>query len=344
MEEVVQDRVQVEVWREEQVEGETHGKKQGEEQRSDERKQSTAHHGWPWGWRDALVQTLEPTWYDTHHYACALCRRKMTCEVHLCTHGQVRKWDNATMRMEQEDEGRQSICAGYSAEQHGLLEADHRASRRTGGVPLSYVCPHCHRYPLKDYIWWVASGHGKKQRKWWCAEATTIGRPRIESWSYKSVRTAEKQKCFEHKLRRKAFATTWSMRSGSSQTSRKWWQSNQDGGAGPSREKSTQNNRWAQKVHHGRQLWSGESWWLSKEDGVEASGEAEFHDRLAWSSGPGRSWWPHVASRRRGMLRTFIDTTDVGDTGWGWGLARHLWEKTRRPRRFGVWKKQKAKS
>ena len=36
MEEEVQDRVQVEVGREEQGEGETHGKEQGEEQRSKE--------------------------------------------------------------------------------------------------------------------------------------------------------------------------------------------------------------------------------------------------------------------------------------------------------------------
>ena len=23
------------------------------------------------------------------------------------------------------------------------------------GETSSYVCPHCHRYPLEDYIWWV---------------------------------------------------------------------------------------------------------------------------------------------------------------------------------------------
>ena len=44
MEEEVQDRVQVEVGREEQGVGVTHGKEQSEEQRSDE-KQSTALHG-----------------------------------------------------------------------------------------------------------------------------------------------------------------------------------------------------------------------------------------------------------------------------------------------------------
>ena len=50
-----------------------------------------------------------------------------------------------------------------------------------GGVTLSYLCPHCHRLPLEDNI------------------ASTIGRPRTESWSYKTARTAEKQKCFQQK-------------------------------------------------------------------------------------------------------------------------------------------------
>ena len=44
MEEEVQDRVQVEVGREEQGEGETHGESQNEE--TTRNKRSTAHHGW----------------------------------------------------------------------------------------------------------------------------------------------------------------------------------------------------------------------------------------------------------------------------------------------------------
>ena len=44
MEEEVQDRVQVEVGREEQGEGKTHGKEQSEERRGTD-DQSTAHHG-----------------------------------------------------------------------------------------------------------------------------------------------------------------------------------------------------------------------------------------------------------------------------------------------------------
>ena len=45
MEEKVQDRVQMEVGREEQGEEETHGKEQSEEQRERTDDQSTAHHG-----------------------------------------------------------------------------------------------------------------------------------------------------------------------------------------------------------------------------------------------------------------------------------------------------------
>ena len=45
MEEEVQNRVQVELGREEQGIGETHGKEQSEEQRERTDDQSTAHHG-----------------------------------------------------------------------------------------------------------------------------------------------------------------------------------------------------------------------------------------------------------------------------------------------------------
>ena len=43
------------------------------------------------------------------------------------------------------------------------------AVKGEGGVTLSYLCPHCHRFPLEDNMWWISSGHGKKQCSWWCA-------------------------------------------------------------------------------------------------------------------------------------------------------------------------------
>ena len=57
MEEGVQVRVQVEVGREEQGEGETHGKSQNEEQTQ----QTVNRSPWmTWRWNDALMQTHEP--------------------------------------------------------------------------------------------------------------------------------------------------------------------------------------------------------------------------------------------------------------------------------------------
>ena len=59
------------------------------------------------------------------------------------------------------------------AEEHRFLVADHCA--RQGGVTLLCVCPHCHRVPLEDYVWWVSLAHGgsvkskKSQCNWWCA-------------------------------------------------------------------------------------------------------------------------------------------------------------------------------
>ena len=39
------------------------------------------------------------------------------------------------------------------------------------------------------------------------ASTLFLKRPRTECWSYKTSRTGEKRKCFEHTLRRKEFAT-----------------------------------------------------------------------------------------------------------------------------------------
>ena len=34
-----------------------------------------------------------------------------------------------------------------------------------GGVTMSYLCPHCDSFPMKDHFWWV-SGE-KKHTNWW---------------------------------------------------------------------------------------------------------------------------------------------------------------------------------
>ena len=124
--------------------------------------------------------------------------------------------------VEQEDEGRLSIAQGILPKSTDFLR--HRTSRLTGRSHI-VVCPHCHRDPLEDCIW-DSSKYGKKQ----CnrlktasggshqgterstaiggvprAAASAIGRPRTESWSCETARTAEKQELFEHSLRLKEF-------------------------------------------------------------------------------------------------------------------------------------------
>ena len=83
-EEEVQDRVQVEVGREEQGIGETHGQELGEEQRENRRsskphKMDDHEHG--------VMRTNTFLSHDVsvHHSVCALCRRKVSCEVYLST-------------------------------------------------------------------------------------------------------------------------------------------------------------------------------------------------------------------------------------------------------------------
>ena len=61
---------------------------------------------------------------------------------------------------------RKSIAQQILAEEHGLsLRRIIVPVGGQGGVTVSYVCPHCHRYPLDDPVWWVSSGHGSSSKK-----------------------------------------------------------------------------------------------------------------------------------------------------------------------------------
>ena len=67
------------------------------------------------------------------------------CLEQFLGNGKLSVWTSAKVRecyneVVQEDEGPQH-CTGFSAERHDFLEADHRASRRTGRSHL-VVCPH----------------------------------------------------------------------------------------------------------------------------------------------------------------------------------------------------------
>ena len=40
-------------------------------------------------------------------------------------------------------------------------------AERQGGVTMSYLCPHCNRFPMEDCVWWVSGEKGRNN--WWCA-------------------------------------------------------------------------------------------------------------------------------------------------------------------------------
>ena len=71
--------------------------------------------------------------------------------------------------VEQEDEDRQSIVQDILRESTDFLRRIIVPVEGQGGVTLSYVWSHSGRLLLEDHIWWVSSGHGKKQCHWWCA-------------------------------------------------------------------------------------------------------------------------------------------------------------------------------
>ena len=59
--------------------------------------------------------------------------------------------------VKREDDQRKSTGQQILQKSTDFHEADHCAVLRRG-VTLSYVCPHCHRLPLEDYVWWSQQG------------------------------------------------------------------------------------------------------------------------------------------------------------------------------------------
>ena len=63
----------------------------------------------------------------------------------------------------------------------------------SGGPGVSYVCPHCHCFPVEDCIWWDTT-----KCNWWCAACggQYDWRAPNRSWSCKTASTTEKQQFF----------------------------------------------------------------------------------------------------------------------------------------------------
>ena len=70
-----------------------------------------------------------------------------------------------------------------------------------GGVTLSYVCPHCNCFSMKDYIWWDSTGHGDRpqQKK---KSAACGGQHDGERGGTDRCSTPMKRRCSKHSQNR----------------------------------------------------------------------------------------------------------------------------------------------
>ena len=129
-------------------------------------------------------------------------------------------WEGVNVRecyseVEQREKHRKSIAQLIHQKSTDFLRRTIVLVEEKGGVARSCVCRHCHRFPMEDYIWWVSPGHGDLSKKRRSSAiggvrrvASTLGAIEPASWSYQTVRTAEKQTFFAHTLRRKEYVTT----------------------------------------------------------------------------------------------------------------------------------------
>ena len=126
--------------------------------------------------------------------------------------------------VEQEDDGRKSIAQQILYNSTDFLRRIIVPVEGQGGITLSYVCPIAH------YIWWVSSAHRKKQCNSWCAACGGQYDRKIqtESWSYRMVRTALKQRFSVRALRHREHVTTWWAQA-PGESAERWRQPNQHG-------------------------------------------------------------------------------------------------------------------
>ena len=85
-----------------------------------------------------------------------------------------------------------TISEGHGAdsvEEHGLPEADHRASRAGRGHTVVRVPSLSSVSPLED-IRWVSAKHGKKQRNVPRVRPARLEKSGTVYWSYRTARTA----------------------------------------------------------------------------------------------------------------------------------------------------------
>ena len=99
--------------------------------------------------------------------------------------------------VEAEDDGRSSVAQDVLRKSTDFSRRITAPNGGAGGATLSYVCPHCHCFPLEDHIWWVSAGHWKKPCSWWCAACAGQYdcKARTESWTTAAAETMTEQSC-----------------------------------------------------------------------------------------------------------------------------------------------------
>ena len=126
--------------------------------------------------REELVQLRES---DSLHLAGTMVRRAMKAGgendwSELLKSNDLNAWTRVKIQecfheVRLEDDQRKSMVQQILQKSTDFLWRIIAPVGGQGGVTLSYVYPHCHRFPIEDCIWWVSTRHGKKQCNWWCA-------------------------------------------------------------------------------------------------------------------------------------------------------------------------------
>ena len=105
-----------------------------------------------------------------------------------------------------EDVGFLSIVQGILLKSTGVLQRIIAPIGGVGGVALSYVCPHCHCFPLEG-LHLLGLLQGLLRNSAICGvrrvAASTIRELRTGSYSYMTLWILERQKYFERTLRQK---------------------------------------------------------------------------------------------------------------------------------------------
>ena len=286
---------------------------------------------------------------DSLHRASTMVRRSMKVGKEdrwseLWKSSEFNSWTRAKLQecyheVRQDDDQRKTIAQQIMWKSTNILRRKIVPVQGQGVVSLSYVCPHLYRFPIEDYIWWVSTGHAKNSAIGGArlAAASTTGKIRTESWSYRTPRTPQ---CFGLTFRCTVRATI------SCALSSFWanQQMGRDSLVDVLVEGLQEQNRLkimdeVKEVHRGGQSRGGEDRRLGEELGGDQSGRARLQQRRFPQAAVREAVDElHTSKRRRRHAAHFHRHNQCGrqlmeTTDGGRGLACHLSNHLQRPSR-----------